>query len=349
MKNSNRFQKVWLGFVALSGLVHGAFAAERDPEVVFARRQVAAMQVLDRNEVEHGNEFEIRSQDQARWERFRRDFAFLPQSAAYGENDACLVAGWEGVIREGRCRLSEEAMSLSTRITRRTPQEDAIRLALGQRCGEDEIACNPSVFGYRDQSALSPDGLHCVKRSERRMTMSCLRLSLGDAAGDELPAGVRRDTDRFADFIKTNPAHVSEQALARWAGRLALAARRNGERVVNRARELCDSVARASSVDRGLIQELERGLIDIKKRTTRGDTKAALRGARTRILEREQDIRDCQVISTVISGALRRGQASDHDLAKDLRFGKETRERANEERASGHARRPAVISAGDSR
>jgi len=184
-----------------------------------ARLQIQALKVLDGFDQRYGSEFEIETKKAAWLKRLERELSFVPACEAYVEGDVCMVAGWQGLYRNGRCRINED---------RGVVANSGILPALN--CGNaDSVACNPDIFGLvpsvLSRAGASPilpgsagsvpvrDAPVCVPRTERRMTMACLRASL-IAAEVNIPAEQRTDLARF------NPESLSDTELARWTWHL---------------------------------------------------------------------------------------------------------------------------------
>lgn len=173
-----------------------------------ARKQIEALQTLDRLEQRHGNQFMIEEVKTGLWMRFQRELSLAPSCQAYTDGDICMVAGWTGLFRGGYCRLAG------------SPEAKVNNLPLIQtlNCGStDKIACNPDIFGkvkspilageVTDSDRIAPV---CVSKKESRMTLTCLRESLS-AAGVEIPAPARSDIKKF------NPDALSPEDLKKWA------------------------------------------------------------------------------------------------------------------------------------
>ena len=321
-KNLRALEKVIGKWIAVWGAVHFmAPSAYSKPLSEFsisqARRQIVALQVLDRNEQVSGVEFTAGAKQSAQWKRVMREFSILPDSNAYAENDSCLVAGWEGVIREGRCRVSEEVREMSISASEELSPEVVVQRAFSEVCGANEVACNPEVFGFRDNAGLSERGLYCVSRSEDRMTMGCLRMSLGEVAMEELPLQARKDTDSFSRYLTGNPQFFSDSVLKRWAEKVNMHASGSpyAGTVMQRAREVCSQVAVGTSRDRNLISEIEEELAEVRSFAEQRASERRIFQAEARISRRDADLRDCQILKTVSFAAEKRGgqpEVADH-------------------------------------
>jgi hypothetical protein len=173
-----------------------------------ARKQIQALQVLDRFESRYGNAFVIEEAKSAWLRRMERELSFMPDSQAYADGDVCMVAGWPGNFRSGHCRLPSDVRA----------QAGDQPLLRALNCGSTEkIACNPDIFGLTvsavatqlDLSTAKRTSPVCVSRKESRMTMACLRESL-TVAGAQIPSEAKADLSKF------DPSKLSDDDIKKW-------------------------------------------------------------------------------------------------------------------------------------
>jgi hypothetical protein len=242
-----------------------------------ARLQIQALKVLDGFDQRYGSEFEIVRKKAAWLKRLERELSFVPACEAYVEGDVCMIAGWQGLYQNGRCRINEE---------RGIEANDVISVAFS--CSNsNSIACNPDIFGLVVSPVLEPlgdahrDAPLCVPRTERRMTMACLRESLV-ASGVAIQEPARSNLSQF------NPESLSDDDLSRWFWHL------NSE--VGAEAAFTPSSQTAIRAAQALCGHLRSGT----RRTGTGDfaarTEAEMRVTMRSDASRGRDLRDCEVV-----------------------------------------------------
>ncbi len=300
-----------------------------------AKRHLAAIKVMDGFERRHGTAFEFVQPKSAWLERLERELNLFPTCEAYSEGDICMVAGWTGTYRSSRCRITDEGRA-----------ENAGVLVALNCSSVESVACNPEIFGKttseleRQMSTLN-DGVGravaslvtaegstaqprvaaeprrtspvCVPRTERRMTLGCMRASM-TAAGVNIPEPALSDINQFEAYLQASDesgreALLSGADLARWFEFLESSTPRlaglAGQSALEAASRLCSSISRGDRrAETGGIQEVEK---------TTEQVQALLERDRSRWA----DYNDCGTVTALLASARDSAQISRRPAVSD--------------------------------